>query len=308
MGEPVLTSTEFSTELEIQTGLRVDGHPLWASRFLISDPEACVATYKELLRSGACVIQTNTYQASPEAFVTHMGLTESEAIDMFKTSVNLCRRAVNEEKKQNIIVAGAVGSINAWRADGSEYSGEFCSGISRKDYISKHRPRVQALVDGGIDFFAFETLPCSEEALALIDLLKEFPGVKGWISFFGRNTTEISNGEKFAEAAIKCWERGRDQLVAVGVNCLDPAWVTPLFLSLKAADPTVPFVAYPNSGEKYDTAAKKWTPCESQKSVADYLPEWLDMGIAYVGGCCRNSAKDLRDMKRALDAWKEGRN
>uniref|UniRef100_A0A0K8SWH2 Hcy-binding domain-containing protein n=1 Tax=Lygus hesperus TaxID=30085 RepID=A0A0K8SWH2_LYGHE len=168
MGEPVLTSTEFSTELEIQTGLRVDGHPLWASRFLISDPEACVATFQ--------------------------------------------------------------------------------------------------------------------------------------------NTTEISNGEKFAEAAIKCWERGRDQLVAVGVNCLDPAWVTPLFLSLKAADPTVPFVAYPNSGEKYDTAAKKWTPCESQKSVADYLPEWLDMGIAYVGGCCRNSAKDLRDMKRALDAWKEGRN
>ncbi|KAF6215599.1 hypothetical protein GE061_010355 [Apolygus lucorum] len=308
MGEPILTTTEFTTELELQTGAPADGHPLWASRFLVTDPEACVATYRELIRSGAGMVFTNTYQATPEAFMTHLELTESEALDVFKESVNLCRRAIKEEKMQNIIVAGSVGSINALRADGSEYSGEFCSGISRETYISKHRSRLQALVDGGVDFITFETLPCSEEALALIDLLREFPGIKGWISFFGRNTTEISNGEKFADAAVKCWARGKDQLVAVGVNCLDPAWVTPLFLSLKASDPTIPFVAYPNSGEKYDTAAKKWTPCESQKRVADYFPEWLDMGIAYVGGCCRNTAEDLRDMKRTMNAWKKNKN
>lgn len=49
------------------------------------------------LSAGAGMVHTNTYQASPEAFVRHMGLSETEALDVIKSSVKLCERAVQEE-------------------------------------------------------------------------------------------------------------------------------------------------------------------------------------------------------------------
>ena len=36
---------------------------------------------------------------------------------------------------------------------------------------------------GGADIHAVETIPGSLEALAIIDVLEEFPGTKAWISF-----------------------------------------------------------------------------------------------------------------------------
>ncbi|CAB0017499.1 unnamed protein product [Nesidiocoris tenuis] len=256
--KPVLTTTEITTELELHVQEPIDGHPLWGSRFLVKDRAACLKAYQNLIRSGAGVLMTNTYQATPDAFVKHMGLTEREAADIFEDSVKICQQAIElEKKKGEVSICGAIGSLNALRGDGSEYSGEFCNTYSDQEYLDMHRPRVKALVDSGVDFLCFETLPCSKEALFLIGLLEEFPNVKAWISFFGRNTKEISNGEIFADVAVKCWEKGEDRLLAVGVNCLDPAWVTPLFKSLKAANPNIPFIAYPNSGEKYDTESKR---------------------------------------------------
>lgn len=46
-----------------------------------------------------------------------------------------------------------------------------------------HRPRVQALVEAGVDLLALETIPCQEEAEMLCDLLREFPHIKAWIAF-----------------------------------------------------------------------------------------------------------------------------
>lgn len=46
-----------------------------------------------------------------------------------------------------------------------------------------HRPRIQALVEAGVDLLALETIPCQEEAEMLCDLLREFPEMKAWLVF-----------------------------------------------------------------------------------------------------------------------------
>jgi homocysteine S-methyltransferase len=46
-----------------------------------------------------------------------------------------------------------------------------------------HRPRIQALVEAGVDILAFETIPSQAEGEALVELLKEFPEQKAWLSF-----------------------------------------------------------------------------------------------------------------------------
>jgi homocysteine S-methyltransferase len=42
---------------------------------------------------------------------------------------------------------------------------------------------LSILIRAEPDVIAFETIPSQKEAEALAELLKEFPNVKGWISF-----------------------------------------------------------------------------------------------------------------------------
>ena len=47
-----------------------------------------------------------------------------------------------------------------------------------------HQPRVGALVCGGVDILAFDTIPAKKEAQAIAQLLEtEFPNTKVWIAF-----------------------------------------------------------------------------------------------------------------------------
>lgn len=61
-----------------------------------------------------------------------------------------------------------------------------------------------------------------------------------------------SHGEKLSEVAARCWSLNSQQLVAVGVNCLHPSYVTPLLKSVRRSLPNIPLIAYPNSGERYN--------------------------------------------------------
>ena len=60
-------------------------------------------------------------------------------------------------------------------------SGVFVASL--KDFKVWHRPQIECLAAAGADFVAFETIPSLKEAKALVDLLREFPDVKAWLSF-----------------------------------------------------------------------------------------------------------------------------
>jgi homocysteine S-methyltransferase len=74
----------------------------------------------------------------------------------------------------------------------------------------------------------------------------------------------------------------------VGVNCTDPGGVVPAIRAAAAAGDR-PAVAYPNSGEVWDAAARRWTGTPGVGDVAG----WLDAGARLVGGCCRVRPADV---------------
>lgn len=99
------------------------------------------------------------------------------------------------------------------------------------------------------------------EAEALVDLLcDEYPDMKFWISFQCKDSTSIAHGEKFSETALAIWNQVKQRkalhnLIAIGVNCLNPQFITPLIKSLNGnipKDHRIPLIVYPNSGETYD--------------------------------------------------------
>lgn len=78
---------------------------------------------------------------------------------------------------------GSVGPYGASLLDGSEYSGNYIDSINLKVLADWHKPRIQALVEAGVDIVLFETIPSAEEADVLLNILTEFPNQKACLSF-----------------------------------------------------------------------------------------------------------------------------
>jgi homocysteine S-methyltransferase len=157
-------------------------------------------------------------------------------------------------------IAGSVGPYGAALADGSEYTGDYADEVGVDRLRQWHRPRMQWLAEAGADVLACETVPAAAEA------------------------------EAYAMA------RELDAVVAVGVNCTDPDGVLPAVLAARAAGK--PVVVYPNSGEGWDAAARRWTG-SAGLSPADALT-WVQAGARLVGGCCRVGPDAIAALTRAL--------
>lgn len=262
-------------------------------------PKLWVSFYT--LIAGADIIITNTYQAYIDGFQKYLGLTEEESIQLIKKAVQYAREAISKlPTGRKVMIAGSVGPYGACLQDGSEYKGNYMDYMTKEKLIVWHRPRVQALVEAGVDFLAMETIPGFEEAEALVTLLKEFPEQKAWLSFSCKDDEHISRGDEFSTAVTHCWKLNPEQLVAVGTNCVHPQYVTQLLKSVRAENQDIPLVVYPNSGETWQ-AGVGWVGKESCVPLISYLPEWLSLGVHYVGGCCQTTAEDTKKYRNFLD-------
>ncbi|KAK0084720.1 hypothetical protein PV325_006529 [Microctonus aethiopoides] len=308
----------FSTQLATHVGVKIDGDPLWTARFLETHPKSVLDTHLDFLRAGAFIIETNSYQASIEGFIEHLGITESESLQLIHKSVELAKEAVNvylEEIKDNNdvsnnkpLIAGSCGPYGASLHDGSEYTGEYASTVS-KEFLKKwHKPRIEALINSGVDLLALETIPCKIEAEALVELLKEYPNIEAWLTFSCRTDGKcIVDGSDFQKIALECYENAiPGQLIAVGVNCIAPTAVSSLFQGINSdrEKELVPLIVYPNSGEIY-TVAEGWKKCGKVPPLENFIHEWLDLGVRYVGGCCRTQASDITKISIEALKWEK---
>ncbi|XP_045113061.1 homocysteine S-methyltransferase 4-like isoform X2 [Portunus trituberculatus] len=290
-------------------GYEVDGDPLWSARLLATHPHAIKKVHTAFLEAGAEVLVCGSYQASVSGFQQHLSTTREEALALIGRSATLALDAVQEFEKGERgdhpkVVAGSVGPYGACQADGSEYTGSYIPSMTQSDLMTWHRPRLEALAGAGLRVVALETLPALSEALALLGLLREFPDLKAWVTFSCKDAKHTSYGDHFGEAVKACYEQGRDQLIAVGVNCSPPHLITPLLQEASQLLPSpkiLPRVVYPNSGEEW-VAGKGWKARGDEISwpFLDEVGVWAEMGAQLVGGCCRLGPVDIANIAGVL--------
>ena len=76
-----------------------------------------------------------------------------------------------------------MGPYGACQADGSEYSGNYINQVKEDTLEQFHLPRIECLVEAGVDIIAVETIPSLQEGLSILKFLDKFPGLKAWITF-----------------------------------------------------------------------------------------------------------------------------
>ncbi|MFC9701886.1 homocysteine S-methyltransferase [Streptomyces sp. NPDC056943] len=262
---------------------------LWSARLLADGPEQIEAAHTAYVRAGARVVTTASYQATFEGFARR-GLSRAETARLLARSVELARTAA-ERVGEGVWVAASVGPYGAMLADGSEYRGRY--GLSVRELERFHRPRVEVLAAAGPDVLALETVPDVDEAEALLRAV-DACGVPVWLSYTvegGRTRAGQELAEAFAVVA------GNDQVVAVGINCCDPAEAGAA-VELAVAVTGKPAVVYPNSGEQWDAAGRGWrggvTFDPSRAAV------WAGAGAGLIGGCCRVGPPGIAALARVL--------
>jgi homocysteine S-methyltransferase len=286
---PVVLDGGLATELE-RRGHDL-GSALWSARLLRDDPAAIVAVHAAYAEAGAQVVTTASYQATFEGFA-RAGLDARTTQRLLGLSVALAREGAPEAW-----VAGSVGPFGALLADGSEYTGAYADELGVAELRRFHRPRMQVLAEAGVDVLACETVPAAAEAAALLAEAGSL-GMPLWLSL----TTVVDDdgvvrtrrGEPAAD--VFATAAGVAEVVAVGANCTDPSGV---LAAVEAAAPSgKPVVVYPNSGEGWDAAGRRWTGTPA--SAADDVQRWIAAGARLVGGCCRTGPDRIREIAAAL--------
>ena len=285
-----------ATELEGQ-GFDLSDR-LWSARLLLTEPEAIETVHLAYFRAGARVATTASYQASVDGFVA-AGFDRDTALAAIARSVAAARHARDTFAAESgidaaeLLVAGSVGPYGAMLADGSEYRGDHDPG---PDALADfHRPRIEALVEAGVDLLAFETIPTVREAEVLVGLLDDV-GTPAWLSYQCRDDHSTAAGEPIAEAVALGTHR---DVVAVGVNCTSPRHV-PALLTEAGHATDRPLIAYPNGGDRWDASARRWVADSGGVYDPAVVASWTALGATWLGGCCGTGPAVIATLTRAL--------
>jgi homocysteine S-methyltransferase len=301
-GEAILLDGGLSTQLEAQGADLSDR--LWSARLLADDPEAIVAAHTAFYGAGARVATTASYQATFEGFAAR-GIDRAGAETLLRRSVELAARARAAVAVEDAaagrpptrrFVAASVGPYGAMLADGSEYRGNYGRTIAQlRDF---HRDRLAVLASTDADVLAVETIPEVEEAAAVADLLAQTDRAAAWVSFSCSDGAHLCSGAPVEEgvAAVD----GRPGVLAVGINCTAPEHLDELLARMRAAT-SLPIVAYPNSGEGWDAAARHWTGFGRDRVDPEAARRWRSLGAGLVGGCCRVTPDQIAALAPAFD-------
>jgi homocysteine S-methyltransferase len=262
---------------------------LWSARLLVDAPEQIEAAHAAYVRAGARVLITSSYQATYEGFARR-GLPRTEAAKLLRRSIALARQAA-EVAPQEVWVAASVGPYGAMLADGSEYRGRY--GLTIAELERFHRLRIETLAEASPDVLALETVPDTDEAQALLRAVTGI-GLPVWLSYSidgGRTRAGQPLREAFALAA------DAPEVIAVGVNCCTTYDAGPA-VELAHKITGKPVVVYPNSGERWQAAARAW------RGGATFDPSavrgWQAAGARLIGGCCRVGPERIAELAALL--------
>ena len=287
---PVVLDGAMSTPLE-KLGADTN-NDLWTAKALIDNEELVYEVHKMYFEAGADLIITDTYQANVQAF-EKVGYSEKEARNLIKKAVKIAQKArddyENRTGKHNYI-AGTIGPYGAYLANGSEYRGDY--ELSAEEYQQFHLPRIEELVNAGVDILAIETQPKLDEVLAILELLKEkYPQQKVYVSYTLSYDDTISDGTPLPRA-IHALE-DYSQVIAVGINCVKLELVEPALKNMKEiTDKNL--IVYPNSSAVYDPKSKTWSQPKTSATFEELIPNWYEAGARIIGGCCTTGPKEIK--------------
>jgi len=248
----------------------------------LSDPARVLAVHHAYARSGADVLETNTFGAN-RVKLRGFGLADSLR-EINEAGARLARQAAGGAA----YVAGAIGPlglrIEPWGRMGQDEAQTY------------FREQAQALLDGGVDLFILETFRDLNEIRAVIAAVRSLcalPIVAQMTIEEDGNTLDGTPPEQFAPALH---ESGAH---VIGLNCsIGPAHMLET-LERMTASTGASLSAQPNAGRPRDIEGRT-IYLTSPEYMASYARRFVERRVRLVGGCCGTTPDHISQIKVAL--------
>jgi len=170
----------------------------------------------------------------------------------------------------------------------------------------------------GADYLWFQTVPNTEEICFVVEWMKfSYPQIPFLLSvqcrFDQMRNVVLADGTSLERLAERMARKLDDSnIVAMGVNCVDPHVVSPALKSLSAvfqSSPLVAGLALPNSGEVWIPQPPHWRwPDNIEVSPLEWARTLLMLSEdgpphMYLGGCCRTNESMIQYLAEAARSW-----
>jgi 5-methyltetrahydrofolate--homocysteine methyltransferase len=273
-----------------EAGLVDGGCPeLWNE----THPDVIRGIHRGYIDAGASIIETNTFGGTRLKLVPY-GLDE-RVRELNVLGARLARSVC----PPGGYVAGSIGP-SGHLPDTVQPLGD----VSLDELSANFREQALALAEGGVDFFAVETMMVPDEAVSAIRAAKEATGLPVMATMFfqynaQKNLDRTLWGSTPADAARFLADAGAD---IVGCNCGEggPARAAVIMREMRTVS-TGLLAAYPNAGMPRMVDDRTVYDLPPAEMAAGY-PAILDAGANVVGACCGSTPEHIRRIAAVVTA------
>ncbi len=275
----VITDGSWGTQLQ-EKGLGLNECP---DSWNLTHPVQVEEVARSYVEAGSKVILTNTFRSNRIA-LEGFGL-DDKVREINTAGVEISKRAAGDKA----CVFASMGPSGKLLLTGD---------VTEEQLYEIFKEQSDAIKDAGADGIVIETMSDLAEAKAALKAAKEtgLAVVVSMVFDSGRNKEHTMMGQSPEETAIELTKEGAD---VIGANCGQGIeGFTNICKRLKVST-TLPIWIKPNAGlpEMHDSKAVYQTSAEE---FSKYIPELLDSGADFIGGCCGTNPDFIKKISKTI--------
>lgn len=255
----------------------------------LSHPEEVARVHAGFLEAGCQVIQTNTFAGNTLA-LAESGL-EDRVEEVNRRGAEIARETV-ESMGSSALVAGNIGPTGKFLPP----VGEAVPELLEAAFVGQ----VKALVAGGVDYLAIETMLDLEEARLALRVARSVTDLPVTVCLtFERKPRGVFTlmGNRPRDCVQILAEEGA---CAVGANCSVGSSTMREFAEEFLVGAPVPIIFKPNAGLPDCVDGRPVYRQDAEDFAAD-VTALAQMGARAVGGCCGTEPRHLRVLRGLLE-------
>ena len=248
--------------------------------WILQNREVVIQLQKEYVEAGSEIIYTPTFTANRPKLKEY-GL-EHELLEINKQLV-----AISKEASANkALVAGDITMTGIQLKP--------MGPMDFEDLITIYKEQAEALIQGGVDLFAVETMMSLQETRAAIIAIKEICELPIIATMTFEADGRSLYGTDALTAAVVLSSLGAD---AIGANCSTGPKEMESIIGKMAEVVSIPIIAKPNAGIPFLDKNGETSYDNTPAKFAEDISILINAGASMVGGCCGTTPEYIRAVK-----------